>query len=293
MSINRIRQAYERWNGQVYVSVSGGLDSTVLAHIVRSIHPDVSLAFFDTGLEYPENRALCKELGAEFIKPKRRFLEVIQRVGYPVVSKRVSQYVGQVQSARRLGHDDAYIVRCRLEGLARDGTARHHSDVISAKRRFLCDAPFKISAHCCHHLKRWPAMQIQSRGLKPMLGVRAGESEQRGRSWYQYGCNVFDGGNPRSMPLSFWTHDDIWAYIRAENVRYSALYDMGYKRSGCMFCMFGLHMEGHPNRFERMKDTHPKQYAFCMGKCGLAKVIEYVESKGKGAGPLYPPEARP
>ena len=60
-----------------------------------------------------------------------------------------------------------------------------------------------------------------------------------------------------------------------------------------MFCMFGLHMEGHPNRFERMKTTHRKQYAFCMGKCGLAKVIEYVESKGKGAGPLYPPEARP
>ena len=121
MSINRIRQAYEHWNGQVYVSVSGGLDSTVLAHIVRSIYPDMPLAFFDTGLEYPDNRTICKELGAEFIRPKRTFLEVIGRVGYPVVSKRTAQYVSEVQAAYRRGYIDAveharsFLVKLKLD----------------------------------------------------------------------------------------------------------------------------------------------------------------------------------
>ena len=114
MSINRIRQAYERWNGQVYVSVSGGLDSTVLAHIVRSIYPDVPLVFFNTGLEYPENQQLCRDIGSEFIRPKRTFLEVIDRVGYPVVSRRQAQYIGDVQAARRKGRPDAPIVRLRM-----------------------------------------------------------------------------------------------------------------------------------------------------------------------------------
>jgi len=56
MSLNRIRQWIEAHDGCVYVSVSGGLDSTVLAHLVQQVDPNVSLVFFDTGMEYPENR---------------------------------------------------------------------------------------------------------------------------------------------------------------------------------------------------------------------------------------------
>jgi len=39
----------------VYVSFSGGLDSTVLLHIVRNyLYDDIPAVFADTGLEYPE-----------------------------------------------------------------------------------------------------------------------------------------------------------------------------------------------------------------------------------------------
>lgn len=38
MTKNRIRQWYEYYNGDVYVSFSGGKDSTVLLHIARSIN---------------------------------------------------------------------------------------------------------------------------------------------------------------------------------------------------------------------------------------------------------------
>lgn len=31
-----------------------------------------------------------------------------------------------------------------------------------------------------------------------------------------------------------------------------------------------------PNRFQRMKQTHPKQYEYCMDKLGIREVLEYI-----------------
>lgn len=51
----RIREWVNRFGVDgVYVSFSGGKDSTVLLHIVREICPDVEAVFVNTGLEYPE-----------------------------------------------------------------------------------------------------------------------------------------------------------------------------------------------------------------------------------------------
>lgn len=41
------------------------------------------------------------------------------------------------------------------------------------------------------------------------------------------------------------------------------------------------HLEEHPNKFERMKETHPKQYEWCLkdveeGGLGLSKVLDFI-----------------
>ena len=52
---------------------------------------------------------------------------------------------------------------------------------------------------------------------------------------------------------------------------------MGETRTGCIFCMFGIHMETRPNRFDRMRVTHPKHYKACMDGLGLRDVLELLK----------------
>lgn len=87
MSQARIREWYDHWEGNVCISFSGGKDSTVLAHVVHDMYPKVPLVFVNTGLEYPEIQSFARKMGAEFVRPKLRFDEVISKYGYPIISK--------------------------------------------------------------------------------------------------------------------------------------------------------------------------------------------------------------
>ena len=93
MSEERIIEWYNHFNGNVMISFSGGKDSTVLAHLVHSMYPDVPLVFANTGLEYPEIQAFARKMGAMFIRPKMRFDEVISKYGYPLISKEVAEAI--------------------------------------------------------------------------------------------------------------------------------------------------------------------------------------------------------
>lgn len=91
----RIIEWYERFEGDVYVSFSGGKDSTVLLDLARRIYPDIPAVFIDTGLEYPEIKNFVKtKENVTIIKPEMSFREVIKKYGYPLISKEVTQKHG-------------------------------------------------------------------------------------------------------------------------------------------------------------------------------------------------------
>lgn len=92
-SLTRIAEFANHFNNQVYVSFSGGKDSTVLLDLVRKVVPDVPVVFSNTGLEYPEIQAFARECGAAFVRPKMMFNEVITKYGYPIISKEVSEAI--------------------------------------------------------------------------------------------------------------------------------------------------------------------------------------------------------
>lgn len=112
--------------------------------------------------------------------------------------------------------------------------------------------------------------------LHPLIGTMACESSHRQTLYLKNGCNAFDLKRPHSTPLGFWTDTDIWEYIKTRNLPYASIYDTGVTRTGCMFCMFGVHLEKGKNRFQLMKETHPKQYDYCINKLGCGKVLDYI-----------------
>lgn len=276
----RVREWIEHWGeDKVYISFSGGKDSTVLLHLVRQICP-VPAVFVDTGLEYPELKQFVKSFNnVEIIRPKKTFKQIIEQYGYPVISKEQAHYIEQVRRT-----NSKKILEKRL---AEKGPYN-----ISKKWRFLIDAPFKISAKCCDYLKKSPAKEyFKNTGRVPFIGTMVTDSDLRLNSYIRYGCNAFDLAVPQSRPLSFWTEQDVLQYILQNNLTIAPVYGdivkneagllttTGEKRTGCMFCMFGAHIERSPNRFERMKVTHPEIYDYCINRLKIGEILDYIRVK--------------
>ena len=159
MTQQRIRQWYDYWDGMVYVSFSGGKDSTVLKHIVDNTLGvyDVPAVFVNTGLEYPEIQKFVKDIKAgkymnhfnqnvEIIRPEMRFDEVIKKYGYPAISKDISSciYWGKRGSPTRLK---------RLNGELMMGNGKP-SMFNCSKWKFMLNAPFEVSNECCKIMKK-------------------------------------------------------------------------------------------------------------------------------------------
>lgn len=369
----------------VYVSFSGGKDSTVLLHLVRQDYPNVKAVFIDTGLEYPEIRQFVRTFSnVDILFPKMNFRQVIEKYGYPFISKEVSEtvdyarrYVKALEAwkkenepqpenklpyapqmadllgiERRSNKENPEYQNLKNGIMPKEnvryqilcGTFKHKekgetTDEISkmynkSKYKFFLDAPFEISSMCCKVMKKQPIKEYAKKNnRKPMTAQMACESKLRTQHWIINGCNGFEMKSPISNPMAFWTEQDILQYISTNRellidwrireieklygcliseiidtktgfpaflvdsltpiasvygdivVDYAScgqipgqidFSDMGYlenerllkttgcSRTGCMFCGYGCHLEKSPNRFEKMKITHPKQYDYIM-----------------------------
>lgn len=330
MSTQRIDAWFIHWDGNVYVAFSGGIDSTALADIVarycKRYGYTLYLLFVNTGLEYPEIQKFVKtfadwltntyqiEVHLDIVRPEMRFDEVLKKYGYPIISKSVSH---AVKIAKR--NPDGKVMQNLFDPNNKGRFGFY-------KWKFLIDSGIPTSEECCNVMKKAPAKKYaKATGRMPILGTMADESSVRYSSWLKHGCNAFEGKNPSSQPLSFWTKQDVLHYIKKYSIPYCPVYgdivikpladadkgqinmiDMlecyededvlettGCDRTGCIFCMFGCHLEKEPNRFQRLKETHPRQYEYCIGGgemvdgkwqpskegLGLGKVLDYIGVK--------------
>jgi len=288
LSLQRIREWGEAFDGMISVGYSGGKDSSVLLWLARQVYPDLPGVFCNTGLEYPEITYLVKNTSnITTVRPKIPFHHVIRDYGWPVVSKKVARGVNVLRNPTGKNQN---IVRLYDQGVNRFGEPVNGFKV-PARWRFLTDAPFPISDKCCEIMKKRPMGHYEKEtGRAQMVGTMAADSKTREKIYLQTGCNAFDAVRPRSMPMGFWTEQDVIECIRTHKIPYAAVYGQiienktggcqfsGVKSTGCIFCCFGLHMEESPNRFQLLQESHPHLFEFCMDKLGLRNVLDFMRT---------------
>ena len=267
----------------------------------------------------------CFNSDVVIVRPEMRFDEVLKTYGYPVVSKEVAKKIYEGRQATKNGKIDNYATR-QFNGtyVSKNGKTNAYS---VEKWKFLYESDLPVSHKCCDIMKKKPSnLYAKQTGRKQIVGTMASESRLRYSNWLRNGCNAFEAKKPSSQPLSFWTEQDILHYIKKYDVPYCSVYGdivfdfndedipdnqisimdylgkyepedrlktTGCDRTGCIFCMFGCHLEKEPNRFQRLKETHPRQYEYCInggemvdGKwqpskegLGLGYVLDYIGVK--------------
>ena len=357
---NAIRSALDVCKHRPAIAFSGGKDSTVLWHLIRTYFPEwiekLVIIYGNTGVEYPEcvkfARWLKNEWKCNFYEtvPERTECtglkykaqqEVLQYLIDSGNIQKVLKTDGKLKSTATLENacpahlwekfkikrliwpegtrksywwcTDQYgypllekafsklkAHRINIDCFLRFSESQSDDKKLLAYYDILRDV--KISQACCDTLKKEPSEWLQAELDIDVIfkGLMASESRTRQTNFITRGY-LFQShrehlggkdGDPfwHCNPISIWTDDDIWEYIRRFNVPYSSLYDMGFtdstgtyhkiKRNGCMGC--GTDLLYPNNHMAMLRRTHPKQWMAFM-KNGMAAEIQKLQvAKRKG-----------
>lgn len=254
-SLGVIDQFIARMDGKVYLSFSGGKDSTVLLHLCEILKPDIKCVFVNTGCESVDVVRFVEKMKAahniEVIRPKLTPRQVWAKYGFPLVSKDQAFKIDLVRKNQNSASAQKFM---------RDS----NKFTISKCFRYLCDTEkckYHTSAVCCNKLKKDPCKRYEHEsGLRPIVATMASESMLRETDYLRVGqCNKFDQGHEKSKPLSIWMEEDIWQFIRENNIEIAEIYAKGVDRTGCVGCGFGAQMKDD-RRLETFYRLYPKYY---------------------------------
>lgn len=302
------------WTNNFDVCVSiGGLDSIVLYYFLTAIGLKNVVPVSVSILEDKSIREIHKLIpGMVFVKPYKTKIRVLREYGFPVISKEKARKIENLQKPDN--PKQTYIHAIMTGQMGEQGKFKQ-SNKIKLPEKWIklfggmyahhrpdleCQtAPFKVSPVCCKWLKEKPMQDWQKENnMIPYLGLMASEGGQREKGLMKNGCNYFGKTTIRSCPFAIFNRQDLLQLaldlkapvpkIYGEIVRDSdgTLRTTRAQRTGCTMCGFGIHIEKRPHRFDRLRDSNPKEWEFWMYKCvtdektgekyGWGKVLDYI-----------------
>lgn len=261
-----IEDWYAVSNGMIFVSFSGGKDSTALLHLCRQLYHDIPAVYLETGIEYPEIDNFVKSTeNVVCLKPSMSYEEVTGAYGYSIFTRKISDAVEIYQNSKKNEYDLA-----------------EFKNKVGENYFYLKDIPCKVSNKCCLTIKEEPLNRYKEQtNRKAIVGILAEESMGRMRSFMLDGINQYN--NSISYPIAFWREAEVKQYLKENNVPYCHIYGdletYGEKRTMCMYCMRGVHLEESPNRFERMKEHNNDKYNYFVKTLGMSEVLNFLNVK--------------
>ena len=292
-----------------HVSV-GGLDSITLYLFLKKIRIDVP-AISVSALEDKSIQKVHKELGIETIAPYKSKVEVLNELGFPVISKKIAGRIDLLQNPtdRNTTVRHAIITgECGAKGhFAKNSRMQLPKKWLRlfagmANKDYGTDyleAPFRVSNKCCYYLKEKPCDDwAKKHNSYPYLGMMASEGGQREESLVENGCNYYGKTVIRSAPFAPFLRQDLLQLALDLDVPVPEIYgeikrDLSgelrttkAQRTGCSMCGFGIHMEERPHRFDRLREMNPKEWEFWMYNCctdqetgekyGWGRVLDWI-----------------
>jgi 3'-phosphoadenosine 5'-phosphosulfate sulfotransferase (PAPS reductase)/FAD synthetase len=247
---------YKKDLEEIAISFSGGKDSTVLKHLVHSINPHVKSIFCNTGVEYDQIVDFVKKEhpDTEIIKPKKSFWQIVDKYGYPAISKEQSRYIFDVRNPNT----------CKKTLETRLG---YKNFSIAKKWRWILKTNIQISHKCCYFLKEYPLKRL---GYYYFTGERIQESNLRRQRYHT--CTMKN----KCIPLRLWTDEMIEKYIQIHDLKICDIYKTE-RRTGCKYCLYGVHMEKGKDRVDRLKYIEPKSYNLLLAK-GIIQLKNLLKS---------------
>lgn len=303
-------KVYGDLNATCHVSV-GGLDSITLLVFLRNIGIDVP-AISVSILEDRGNQEIHKQLGVTSIKPYMSKTQVLNQLGFPVVSKAKANKISYLLQPNA---DKQTFIHAIMTGDMGEQGGFKHSDRIKLQDKWIKlfggnyahmrpdldirPVPnFKVSSKCCYYMKEKPCDDwAKEHNSYPYLGLMASEGGQREMALMKNGCNYYGKTTTRSCPFAIFTRQDLLqlaldlnvpvprAYGEIKRKENGELYTTRAQRTGCSMCGFGIHMEQCPHRFDRLREDNPAEWEYWMKRCckdedgtvyGWGRVLDFI-----------------
>lgn len=295
-----------------HISV-GGLDSITLLCLIRSMgydDRDIPAVSVST-LKDKSIQEVHKKLGVISIKPYKSKVQVLNELGFPVISKAKATKISYLQEP---DNPKQTFIHAIMTGDMGEQGHFQHSDKIKLQDKWIklfggyyqehrpdlqCKtAPFKVSSKCCKYMKEDPLDDWgKEHNSVSYLGLMASEGGQREMALKKNGCNYFGKSTIRSCPFATFSRQDLLQlaldldvpvpkiYGEIKRKDDGTLYTTRAQRTGCSMCGFGIQLEKRPHRFDRLRQDNPKEWEFYMYRCckdvngqsyGWGRVLDYI-----------------
>lgn len=287
----RAREFYEKLGGDVFCSV-GGIDSITLLFFLRKYISKGIVGVSVSSLEDKSIQRVHSQLdNMTILKPEKSKTQVIKEFGYPIISKTTADKIEQIQNPNEKNATIRHAIitgETGKQGGYKNSRFMRLSD--KWQRLFVHqEAPFKVSGKCCYYMKEKPCDRYsKATGRFVYMALMASEHGRREINLIKHGCNYYGKTVTRSCPFAIFNKTDLLKLALELEVPIPAIYGEIVElpdgsltttkatRTGCTMCGFGIHMEKRPHRFDRLRESNPKEWQFWIYDQGWGKVLDYI-----------------